>query len=564
MKIMDMKYKSALIASFVILFYLPGKVIGQDTTKTFHEDIEIVKAYKPKLSDAIKINVTPLNERIEYQKPTFTYDSKPQLLEIKPVITAKLPAVSTIKSKAIPKKTELSRFFVKLGVGNYSNILADLNYNSTKLKDGLIAASFKHHSGDCDVLNSQASEQIVDLSGRKFFGSKTLDGKLYFDNNIIRFYNYNHDSFDLSKDQVKQNFVDYGIKASFNNELDTSGKLKYWIDADFYKITDNFSAGETGVEFKTALEQNLIHFPFKVALAYKYFNYGIEEKSTRNILNVDADYVIHKPKYKVEVGFKIAYEGDSAESKAHFYPNIFVQGSLVGSQMIGFAGMTGNLIDNTFRSYAKENPFILSDLEIKSTNNKYEIFGGFKGSFNNKFNYQARLSYHNYEYLYMFVNDSSSKSVDSVNRFMVIYDSTTTTLLKFHAEASTFISDNFELFAEFNYYKYEMANEKYPWHRPTYDIKLTGKYNLQKKIYFNLDVFVIGERKAKLWEPNPPESNYLTLDPIYDLNLGLTYKFSKMFAVFFQFNNILSTKYSYWNGYPLRGFHLIGGLNVNL
>ena len=251
------------------------------------------------------------------------------------------------------------------------------------------------------------------------------------------------------------------------------------------------------------------------------------------------------------------------DSVIHFYPNVYAQVKLYSNSLILFAGITGNVISNSFKSLALQNPYIIESPKIKNTNNKFEIYGGLKGNFSKDFNYNAKLSYQNLEYMCMFENNSIVLNNDSasLNRFNVIYDSMTTTLLKFHAELNKFVTNTLEVFLAFNYYKYTMSHEDFPWHKPVYDLKLSAKYNLEKKIYVNLDLLTIGERKAKnLINPSKPN----ILKPIYDANVGITYQFNKMIGIYFQFNNILSSKYSYWYNYELRGFQVVGGLKVNL
>jgi hypothetical protein len=55
-----------------------------------------------------------------------------------------------------------------------------------------------------------------------------------------------------------------------------------------------------------------------------------------------------------------------------------------------------------------------------------------------------------------------------------------------------------------------------------------------------------------------------TLNAILDINTGIDYRFSKTFTAFFNFRNLLGTQYQYWNQYPVRGFHVTGGLKLNL
>jgi hypothetical protein len=551
---MNRYIRSSLLAVPLLLFGL--STYSQDTIKdsrdkTFNESFDFVQTYKPKISDAIKLNITPVIEKIEFKKDSISYKTDPKLLPLDLKSTAKIGTVSLIKNKSKDTREELQRLFIKAGIGNYSNIFAQIDYNTTKMENSMLAVHFQHHSGNADITgtNSDFGEQNLYVAGRKYFKNTLLASKIYLDNNKLHLYGF--PVADTLKNNVTQNYFNYGLNAELNNEIDTNAKLKYWIDFNYDNFSNAFKASESEVDLKGTIEQKIYNYPIRFNLGYLYKNYQLDKVvEPEYILHVGANYLITKENWRTEVGFNIDYD-----TSIHFYPNIYTQINLYNNSLIMFAGITGNLISNSFKSIAKENPYILDTVEFRNTNNKFEIYGGFKGNFSKDFNYMVKLSYQNLESMLMFVNDTVE-----LNRFEVIYEKDPIFLLKLHAELNKFVTDKLEVFLGFNYYDYTMATEDYPWHKPVYDIKLSAKYKLEKKIFVNLDLLALGERKAKnLYNLNDP---YI-LDPIYDANVGVTYQFNKMIGVYFQFNNILSNKYSYWYNYQLRGFQFVGGLKVN-
>jgi hypothetical protein len=549
--------KSSFLAMPFLLFGLSS--FSQDNDKdnkdkTFNESFDFVQTYKPQISDAIKLNISPVIEKIDYKKDSISYKTDPKPLQLDLKSTAKIGTVSLMKNKSKDSREELERLFIKAGIGNYSNLFAQVDYNTTKMENSMLAVHFQHQSGNSAPANSNFGEQNLYIAGRKYFKNTLLSSKLYLDNNKLHFYGY-PDTFPENKKNIAtQNFFDIGLNAQLNNEIDTNSKLKYWFDLIYDNFSDAFKAGETGLDLNGTIEQKINNYPIRFTLGYLFKNYQLDNVVNKDyILHVGANYLITKSNWRTELGFFVDY--DSKPGNIHFYPNVYAQANLYNNSLIMFAGITGNVISNSFKSLALENPYLLDSLDIRNTNNKFEIYGGLKGNFGKDFNYIVKVSYQNLEYLSMFVNDSAN-----LNRFNIVYDSMTT-LLKLHAELNKFITDKLEVFLAFNYYNYSMSNEAYPWHKPVYDLKLSAKYHLEKKIYVNLDLLNIGERKAKNFiKPSEP---YI-LKPIYDANVGITYQFNKMIGIYFQFNNILSTKYSYWNNYELRGFQVVGGLKVNL
>lgn len=558
-------FKGSLL---VFPFLLAGLLsYGQDgdKDKTFNESFDFIQSYKPKISDAIKLNITPVIEKIEYKKDSISYKTDPKLLAIDLKSTAKIGTVSLNKNKSKDTRDELKHFFVKAGIGNYSNIFAQVDYNTTKLENSMLAFHFQHQSGDANPANSNFYEQNMYVSGRKYFKNTLLAGKLYFNNYNLHFYGYDTSMPELSKFISSQNLLNAGLNAHLNNEIDTNAKLKYRFELKYDHFSDAFKASESGLDLSGTIEQKIYNYPVRFSLAYQYYNYQLDNVVEPSyLLHVGANYLITKSNWRTELGFLIDYDSYKEYSNVHFYPNIYAQTNLYNNSLILFAGITGRVMPNTFKSLSLENPYflVLDTIIIKNTNNKMEINGGLKGNFSKDFNYIVKVSFQNLEYMNMFVNTNSVYKNDSssLNRFNVVYDSLTT-LLQLHAELNKFITDKLEVFLSFNYYDYTMSNEKFPWHKPAYDIKLSGKYNLEKKIYVSLDLFTLGERKAKNFADI---NNPYILKPIYDANVGITYQFNKMIGIYFQFNNILSAKYSYWHNYELRGFQVVGGLKVNL
>jgi len=57
------------------------------------------------------------------------------------------------------------------------------------------------------------------------------------------------------------------------------------------------------------------------------------------------------------------------------------------------------------------------------------------------------------------------------------------------------------------------------------------------------------------------KKDLVSLTPAADLNIKASYFASKQFSVFFNFNNVLSSKYQIYMNYPVRGFQVLGGVS---
>ncbi len=510
----------------------------------------------PKLTDAIKLDVVPVNERIEIKKPEITYVAKATLIKAETSKTDKIPPVVLIKTD----RKKLDRVMIKAGYGNYNNIYAEGFYNTINSRDKTFAAHLLHHSGKSTVKYSNASQQLAELTSSFLFREKSLFMKGYFDNNRYHYYGFNpadsisHDT--VQSQFIRQNFMLSGFETSFTNETDKYSKTRYRIDAEVYNLNDYLRLNETGIQIRGKVEQYFKENPIRFEAGFNHYIINSNPVLHRNIFDIKARYSYSRDKWKAEGGFDAPTETDSIESKPHFYPVLAFEGKIINNYLHGFAGIRGGLYTNNYRSLAYENPFVAPNFELRNTNNKFEFYAGFKGNYKEKANYKLSYSYHEIENLLLFINDSTRQE-----QFLVIYDSSNTTLNKIQGELLLNVIPQLQVFLTSNYFfYYQDSPEPYPWHLPIFDLKTTIRYNIQEKIYMTLDYFLIGKRYAKDWSaPDTP----IELKPINDINFGMTYNFSHKAGLYFNLNNILNTKYSYWNNYELRGFNFVAGVKFN-
>jgi hypothetical protein len=97
------------------------------------------------------------------------------------------------------------------------------------------------------------------------------------------------------------------------------------------------------------------------------------------------------------------------------------------------------------------------------------------------------------------------------------------------------------------------------WHRPSFQSSLGIQYNLQRKIYFNAEMYYISGIQGMNLESN----HAVKLSDIADLSLKSEYRFSNTFSAFLELNNILSQKYQRYLYYQVKGFNALVGLTYS-
>ncbi len=539
----------------LFLFLLAIFILAGLTAKAqVKEQIDIVSDYKPKLTEAIKMDVQPFKQSIEVEKPKLTYNNEPAYFPLTPA-RKRLPAVSLGKKELDP----LRNTFLKAGYGNFSNVLAEFNYNTLRDKNKALTAYAKHHSGKGPVKNSDFGEQIVNLAGKKLYDKSTLRAEAYFKNNIYHNYGYNHDSLDFESEDLRTRYTRYGFKANFHNERGDTGNIRYWINAGAHNLGTSRNSGETDLfvkgKVKETIKNNAAFFDAK----YRFLDYREGGNAYgRSIFKVNGHYQLNHEIGRAKIGFRTASVNDTSKSPFHFYPYVRVDVPVYEEQLTAFGGIKGNLNVNTYQSFIDKNPYLKKDLSLRNTNNKFEIFGGVKGHFKQNGSYKAEIAYRNVENMPLYVNDSAVS-----RKFRIRYNNGVAAIFEVNAEFKYAVSDEWNVFLRGRYRNFNLADEENPWHIPPLDYELSGQYKFGEKIKVHASIFGFNQRDYLIYnEQGAPETK--KLDGILDLNAGINYRFSKGFSAFFDFNNILSQEYEYWHNYPVRGFHLTGGVKLNL
>jgi hypothetical protein len=539
-----------LLGLGIILSTIPA--FGQVKTGAGDNTVDVTFQYKPRINDAVKIDVNPVPETEAVEKPDMEYKTQASAMEIKTQKT-KLPA-PTIKGTG--GLDELHHNFVKLGFGNYSNIYAEYFYNTLRNREQIFTAHVLHHSGTGPVKGSSFGNNLIELYGRKLLGKTALDGNIGFHDDIYHWYGQT-DSVN-EKPYPKQAFTLFNLGLNLENAGADNDALHFKAGAGFYTFRDKYNTSENDIFLKATAIQPIKDNRIEVNASFDYMNYRFINPESRTFTMVNAAYIFRTNGIRINAGFKTANESDSLGGHFHAYPDLRVEADLVANYLTVFGALTGGLDKTTYRRLAKENPFIMPGATLRNTNKKFEILGGIRGNFSTKSVYKVSIAYRNFQNMYFFMNDSANKRV-----FVPAYDTGTTTVLNFNAEFGYTISERFNLNTSLDINNYSVSSLAKPFERPALKWMLTGRYNVQRKVIFTADAFVLGKRWGGVL--GQTTETLVALPPVLDFNAGITYVLTNLkgLQAFVEAQNLLGTRYSIWNYYPERGFQIIGGVKLS-
>lgn len=511
--------------------------------RNLSEQVNVVRPYKPILAEASKIGTNPeVNTEKDILQP-LEYRINPK--KVDSLIKTNIVNPEKVKNESIPK---LYKTYLKLGGGNYATSLAELYFSNTRSKEYQTSIYLKHNASVGAIKNMDFSENQAKIFGKRIYKQNTLAANVFYDRDVIHFYGYDHDFYNYSRRQIRQQFdyLEFETSLTKNIQSDSDkvhyeGKINFHIVADAFNATENYiSMAGTGHYDWFYLETSLDVSRFADSISFD-----------RNLFILNPSLVLKENKFSFTLGANI-YQQFGTRSSLHVYPNIRADYKLIENELLLYAGMTGKIRKQNFRNFYLENPFLSPKQIIQHTNEKLHLFGGLRGSLSSKTAYRLNISYLTTDNEAYFINDISDMS-----KFKIIYDGNNGKLLTLNAELSYQQNERlrFRVSGDINNYTTDVLAE--PWHKPMLNLAISSTYNIGNKFLINADIFGFSKIKALvMYTPNPMTKE---LKGAVDLNLGIDYRYSKIISVFIKLNNLAGMKRERYLNYPTYGFNALVG-----
>jgi hypothetical protein len=556
---------------FLILMCIPGgALIGQGDEDDNGLDMEIISigTLNLFLKDANKEDAWPQFKENMLEMPTLSYTLIPNKLnadiEPKPITPVKVKM-----SENLPK---LYKGYAKLGFGTQVTTLGELYYMDGRSRKGTFSIHAKHLSSAgntalADSIPDSFSRNEVHLFGKRFVKKHTLEGGIDWERDVLHWYGFDPEVFPTAtKDNIQQQYNNIDGYVRLRSYSRDSSDVNYLGEIKFYNYRDHFEGTENNLDLTAHARKfsNTELLSMDFALNYNQFQYFDRQDSASNEQN--NTIIALKPrastihdKWEVSVGMGI-YIDLNGDSPFHFYPQAEAKYILIDGLFVPYVGVNGQLDRTTFKTVTQENPFVVTEPELKSVNNKIDLYGGIRGRLSGTTSYNIKLAQKSYEDFMYFVNDST---YSPGSQFQILYDDLSFTNLT--GEVTVDVSESLRFYARGDYFIYSPDVEKHPWNQPNTKLSLAATYNMQNKLLATVEVYTMGKRKAKSLAPvkdTDPQSDgsyIVTLKGFADVNLGIEYRYTKRLSAFLQFNNMFAGKYAYMTNYRVQNFQAMMG-----
>lgn len=542
------------------------QVITGDRTLTVQKAFKISEAATPK-----KINVSP--GELSYQ-----------MIPKRPALAVTVEMIEPAKVKVREPLEKLYKGYVKAGVGTFATPYLEAYYASDRDRDLSYGAHIKHLSHNDGVNRpvgfSGMSQNAIDVWGKKIFKQHSFEANLGYELNSWYYYGFDPQDAEIDKKDYRQRFNLFELNTGWRSYYRDSSQVNHKIGLDLYFLDDSYVSNEFGVNataelysyrgnqfYNLDLGFDLISYQGGGLLPFSFMDDSLSfipaDDETNGILHATPKLILRKNGLRAEVGLGL-YGRFRNQARFHAFPDLEFSYALFNNIFVPYVGLTGNVERVSYRTLTEKNPFVLSQLPLENTINRYRAFGGFRGSVSSKLSFNVAASYQKSDNTPLFVNDTI---VSRENRFSVIYDEVKT--LTFMGEITYLNEGQWGATFRGQIFNYDTANEDEAWHLFNFEFNLEGHYNLYDKFVIGADINFIGSRKAKsLWPlPNQAaeDAGYwkVDLDPYLDLGLSVEYRYTTRLSAFIEANNLTATKYDVYYRFPAQRAFVMGGVKYS-
>lgn len=554
---------------------------------------EVKKIEKKKTSIEAEKNYPP--EEKSANPPTYDITNVPASSDFK---------TSLIQGEDISPKfdAENQNNYFQLGMGNYGKILADGNI-STQLESGMEVGADVHFlstDGLKKVYAWDSKQSAADLG--VYLNSYGERGKLSV-NADYGLNNYNYygiyaltpasANIDLKQktNRVKVN----GYYDFYSNEILNDVRVKSSFLSDYFGAKENqaevlVNLSKHGVDLP-AFDEVRFNGDLGLNLETVKSDFDLLDKNSSEFLNatVAPKITFFKGKSYVMIGSDFSFLNAKnsnmivteqvKNNKTYWFPKAELQFA-AADEFKFYAGIEGGLKLNTYANLLEQNPYLVSDQELRPTETKYKFYFGLRGDIdqNIKYDFSGGFGKMN-DILFFRANDLFNKDVnydrpayDYANTFSSVYDNGTISEAK--ASVQYFPLANLSLDAELKFEQYSLDNFENIFNKPLVRASLGGKYSmLDKKLNLGAKAFFATDQTTNSFEVNNGGINpnvFLSSEDINDkvggfadLNLSAEYKVHKNFSIFALGNNLLNTRYQTYKGYKVLGAQILGGVKIS-
>lgn len=566
-----MRFKAIKTSLFFSMFIFGGILYAQDPIGS--EKVTVVKPYTPSVRDANKIRETPnRNDSVSLQKKPVQYS----IFSV-PVASTFTPAKGRATTVERVRPPKVYDNYATLGFGNYSNVLAEF-YSSLEIdRSSNFGIFLTHNSSQGGIEEVRLDDKFYDTELNLNYNTRNRDLKWMAEvggeHQLFNWYGLPDtvilgDQELASLDPAQSYYSVYlGSEIELYDSFFDSAKARFRHSVDKYSTAENHFKVDGLFELEIADE--LITTSIGADIVNGVFDRMYDTNAgydyTFMNFNLAPSLLILRDDLSINLGVNFVYGMDVENSDGSFYiyPKVNASYRLAGDLFTAYAGVEGDLQQNTYYNFYQANPYVSPTLLIQPTDNQYKGFLGAKGKLSNAVSYNAKGTYQSQINRPLFKRNYEAATLEGEpytygNSFDVVYDEVKT--LSFYAELNVDVNRNFRLGIQGEFFNYSTEDQAEAWNLPAMKASLNADYQITKKWYTGANLFYVGERKDENRSISLVfDDAIVTLDSYFDANAHLGYRFNDRLSAFIKGSNLLDNNYQKWLDYDVQGIQVLAG-----
>lgn len=386
-------------------------VLPQLAAAQVEKQVEVTKAYVPKVESASKLAVEPDMTDTARMRPEIDYTITPLSLR------------TTLSTRPIRPATvtywEFNRplpFYVKAGAGYPLNSVLDFYASSQNPSTGYVVGYINHEGQYAKIKNnfgvknnSTRMFNRIGAAAGKYFGRHILEGDIYYDNRMYHRYGaYAGEPFEsLINPGGMNDYGDANVAVRFGDNFQDLSRTNFEIalrGGFFFDHSEwpeyNDKARQTTLEARAKIARGFGRSHFSLEAGYERLagQKSISERNQQLIhaalrygfaggvvrLDVGADY------YHDRLEFGDQVPDSRVKSENYIIPYARLDFNLGTPGLKPFFEADGAVKPNDFRALTLENPYVASSMWLDKSSVDYNFRLGLGGSlWRSRFNYRV-------------------------------------------------------------------------------------------------------------------------------------------------------------------------------
>lgn len=529
-------------------------------------DIRLLPASKIRIEPELPPTETP-KITLDFSTPNYTWDTKKYLLKLEPDVVQERTSDSTL----------LSNYF-RLGGGNNGHFLGELFLSNRPHQQWSYNLSALHQQGNTSLNGQKINQTHLHVNGTRYFENSSFDASLFYKRDVHTYYSAIDSSLKEKDSTVVGDLArngkiahNYGVNLEYLFlEKRNLPQIKWSNIGQIFQT----NAGHEELEFNSTLNFLTRNKKFALMgdLAFTYIDYQSQKLSNAPFraqqIFVDFNpriHLYHNPsKLDALIGINLTYNQHSTSEEHVMKVNPFVHIEK-GMEKLGitfYGGIDGGLRKNSFRRIHEQMPYFGLNDTLLNTYDQLNGFLGLKGHITNNASYFIDFGGNSIADNLMFVHLRDThdlKASDAGLRpLKAVYGSLSS--IYFRAGGDYALGDQLNFKGQIKMINYGTDDQYY--HLPGLEYQLKLSYKPLDELKLELGAQGVNRRYDQTMVNGILDK--VDVKGYTDVFARIDYRFIGKGRIWVQGSNLLNQKYMMWNGYPVWGLTVMGGISLGL